>query len=87
MAGLRKRRNTRVKAERPRYASVLPPPVGKKSSSTISRSARPCGVPGSARPGRFINTKASWKKRHFGALVLGRSPSCSGRTLLVNAVR
>ena len=44
-----------VNAARPRYASVLPPPVGKKSRSTNSRS----GLSGSAMPGRFRRMKAS----------------------------
>ena len=61
--GLRTRRRVIARAARPRYASVLPPPVGKKSRSTVSRSASR----GSARPGTFSRMKASWKACQAGA--------------------
>ena len=68
-SGWRSRRSTIAKAARPRYASVLPPPVGKKSRSTVSRS----GSRGSARPGTFSRMKASWKARQRGGPSAKRS--------------
>ena len=43
-----------MNAAKPRYASVLPPPVGKNSRSTTLRSA----CVGSEMPGRFIRMNA-----------------------------
>ena len=71
-SGLRSRRSTMANAASPRYASVLPPPVGKKRRSTNSRS----GFAGSARPDRFSKRKASWKARHRGGSV---TPSRASR--------
>lgn len=55
-----------VKAVRPRYASVLPPPVGnqRRSASAVWSSAR-SGWPGSASEGRLSRRKASWKGRQL----------------------
>jgi len=65
---LRRRRITIANAARPRYASVLPPPVGKKRRSTVSR----LGSVGSTMPGRFSSTKASWNAFHCGLSILRR---------------
>ena len=63
-AGFRSRLMTMVKAASPRYASVLPPPVGKKSRSTVSRPAN--GSPGRAMPGMLRRMNASWNARQRG---------------------
>ena len=61
-----------VNAVRPRYASVLPPPVGKNS-----RSPRPVptrsGCVGRVRAGRFSRMKASWNGRHDRFLGMSAS--------------
>src|SRR3546814_7193628 len=47
--------------EAPRYASVLPPPVGKKIRSTRLRVERA----GSTSSGRLARTKAIWNGRQL----------------------
>ena len=72
-----------VQAARPRYASVLPPPVGKNSRSTISRSA--CS--GSCSPQRLSRMKASWNGRHFGLRCADGSPPYQNRLALSRRAR
>jgi hypothetical protein len=82
--GSRSLRSARTNAASPRYASVLPPPVGKKRRSSTSRSASV----GFAMPRRFIRTNASWKGRHVGGLTLsGLQPRiCAVRCLAALAM-
>src|SRR5205809_731399 len=77
--GLRKRRSTRVNAASPRYASVLPPPVGKKMRSTASRSASA----GSTWAATFIRRNATSARRSAGTVGEG----AVGRVRLERAVR
>ena len=68
----RNRRSASVNAITPRYASVLPPPVGKKISSTGSRS----GAGRRARRSRLSRTNASWNRCHCGSSSLSRCRAC-----------
>ena len=58
-----------AKAARPRYASVLPPPVGKKSRSTISR----CGSLGSAMPRQVQQEEGELERPPFGIVDVGET--------------
>ena len=56
-------------AASPRYASVLPPPVGKNSSCTSAFAGSPSprcasACAGWVSPGRHSSTNASWNGRH-----------------------
>ena len=65
------RRKTSI-AARPRYASVLPPPVGNQMRSTRSRSA----CPSSTVDASATNKKPSWKGRHSGSLGVTAAAKC-----------
>ena len=81
----------------PRYASVLPPPVGKNSRSTMAVwSAARSGCAGSVSDGRFSSTNASWNGRHDAAAApwpsTGRLASaydrpCSSRSRPISVCR
>ena len=75
-----RRRIANVYAASPRYASVLPPPVGKNSNCTSASegSANPrraSACDGSVSPGRHSSTNASWNGRHdlFSGTSFSRS--------------
>src|SRR4051794_30811276 len=55
----------RLYADSPRYASVLPPPVGNQSRSATALASSERSLWSSlVMPGRLISTKANWKGYH-----------------------
>ena len=66
-SGFRSRRNTIANAASPRYASVLPPPVGKKSRSAVSR----CGSAGVGEPRQVQQQEADLKGPPLRVRVAG----------------
>ena len=65
-----RRRIANAYAARPRYASVLPPPVGKNSSCAVARSPDRFAAAGSVSSGSCMRMNASWNVNHECGLAL-----------------